>query len=404
MSAERPLDIEPILAQVQAGDPVGAAYRLSQLAGREGEGRIFYEAGSIALARREELGEDALRFARIVFGEAVERDPTSVEARHDLATTMRELGMADDAIAEYRRALELRPDDVDSLIGLGGALADAGRLDEAIDVLRRATEAHPDNGRAYANLGVALEVAGRDEEALGAYAAAMTRFDAALLEAEDDERAAEAAAQRRWALLQHASLLERLERWPQAIVQFRRLYEEEQAIEEAEADEAEEGEDESENAGPDDDFLDGAATEGTDPGFGRDPTDDRDHDENERADARHGDDEGDRDDEDAARALDAMGHHHRHAAVEAESEDDEVHAGRLGLERIFSRLVQLGRLDLALLVLDDLGGELADRRTRATYTVYAGEDGVPVIMAESWDEGTRERLDPSKPTSRRRRS
>src|SRR6476661_6160537 len=115
------LELEGIFNQVQTGDPVGAAYRLVQSLGQGASGKAFYEAGAAALARRDELGEDALRFARIAFAEAVERDPELGEAHHDLATTMRELGMADDAIAHYRKALELLPDDVDSLIGLGAA-------------------------------------------------------------------------------------------------------------------------------------------------------------------------------------------------------------------------------------------------------------------------------------------
>src|SRR5262245_59235802 len=126
------VDLEPILEQVASGDPVGAAYRLTQAAGKDAPGRMFYEAGSVALSRRDELGEDALRFARIAFAEAVERDPLLGEAHHDLATTMRELGMAEDAIRVYKKALELLPDDVDCLLGLGAAQCDTGKIDSAI--------------------------------------------------------------------------------------------------------------------------------------------------------------------------------------------------------------------------------------------------------------------------------
>ncbi|MSP17120.1 MAG: tetratricopeptide repeat protein, partial [Myxococcales bacterium] len=151
------LDLDAILEQVTAGDPVGAAYRLGQEAGADAAGRMFYEAGSVALARREELGDGALRFARIVFAEAVERDPSLWEAHHDLATTMRELGMSEDAIAHFTSALAFSPSDVDSMIGLGAAQCDAGRIDEGIVSLQRAVELHPENGRAFANLGLAYE-------------------------------------------------------------------------------------------------------------------------------------------------------------------------------------------------------------------------------------------------------
>jgi tetratricopeptide (TPR) repeat protein len=392
------LDLEPILEQVQVGDPVGAAYRLSQSMGTGAEGRAFYEAGSLALARRDELGEDALRFARIVFAEAVERDPQLGEAHHDLATTMRELGMAQDAIPHYRRALDLMPGDVDALIGLGAAQCDSGLIDDGVATLRRATEEHPDSGQAFANLGVALEACGRDIEAAAAYASAVARFDGAVNEASDDDVAAEMAARRRWGRVQHALLLERLERWPQAVVEYRRLYEEEEAI--AEAAEAEDA-DEAEQA-------DGAET--GEPAEGE--AEDREGDprvlDSDIGDALT-----------AAALAEAQDEQHGHAAGEDEDEepthgdpdpeaaaaepdendlanDQDMTAGRLGLERLFTRFVQLGKLDLAYLVLDDLGGELSDQRTRATYAIYDAGDGLPQIMVERWDGGKREKLDPTK--------
>src|SRR5262249_30657317 len=77
-----------------------------------------------------------------------------------------------------------------------------------------------------------------------------------------------------------------------------------------------------------------------------------------------------------------------------EDDEDDGSAGRLGLERLFTRLVNLGRIDLAYLVLDDLGGELSDSRTRATYAIYDPGDGLPQIMVEHWDGRAREKLDP----------
>jgi tetratricopeptide (TPR) repeat protein len=373
------IELEPILERVASGDPVGAAYRLTQEAGPEAPGKLFYDAGSMALSRREELGEDALRFARLAFAEAVERDPSLAEAHHDLATTMRELGMAEDAIAHYQRALELAPDDVDALIGLGAAQCDAGKLDEAIKTLERASESHPDSGRAYANLGVALEAAGRDEKAAAAYAKAVARFDAQLGEADDDEVAADVAARRRWARIQHAELLERLERWPQAIVEFRRLYEEEQAIAEAEeaaaeaeAEEAKAVADaEAEEAPPPSNLTTDVPAAPPDDAEGETLLEDR-----EFADAvEELAEDGDEDD-----------------LLEDDGDEDE--AGRSGLERLFARLVMIRRVDLAFLVLDDLGGELADARTRATYTIYDPGDGTQTIMVEQWDGGDRQRLDP----------
>lgn len=364
------IDLDAILERVKSGDPVGAAYRLIQQAGDAAPGRMFYEAGSVALSRREDLGGDAaLRFARIAFEEAVERDPALAEAHHDLATTMRELGMAEDAVAHYQQALELLPDDADSLIGLGAAQCDTGQIAEAVSSLHRAAEAHPENGRAFANLGVALEAAGREEAAVGAYAKAVARFDAELTEAQDDEAAAEASARRRWARIQHAELLERLGRWPQAIAEFRRLYEEEQAIAEAEEAAEESEEQESDEA---------AGTEGKPHAV--------------LADAPAPLPEGGAgetllDSEESAETNDSDGEDGTH------SEEEE--SGRIGLERLFARMIQAKRIDMAFLVLDELGGELAEPRTRATYTLYDPGDGLQTIMVEHWDSGERERLDPA---------
>jgi len=376
-------DLEPIFEQIENGDPVGAAYRLVQSLGPNETGKTFYEVGSAALARRDELGEGALRFARIVFAEAVERDPDLGEAHHDLASTMRELGMAGDAIPHYRRALELSPDDVDSLIGLGAAECDAGHVDSGIQTLIRATDGHPESGHAFANLGVALEGAGRDEEAAAAYAKAVARFEARLADADDDDEIADSAMRLRWARIQHAQLLERLERWAAAVVEYRHLYDEERAVAEAEAaaeeeaDEHDEEDDDEEHGAREGDGLldDGAPAE---PALGTltGPVPANDEDSSEE----DGDEEDEEDEEGADGELDDL--------------DEDGDAGRLGLERLFTRLVNLGRIDLAYLVLDDLGGELSDARTRATYAIYDPGDGLPQIMVEHWDGRAREKLDP----------
>jgi tetratricopeptide (TPR) repeat protein len=360
------MNLDAIFEQVLSGDPVGAAYKLEQTLGAHAPGKDFYEAGSQALARRDELGEEALRFARLVFATAVERDPALGEAQHDLATTMRELGMAQDAIPHYLKALELMPGDLDSIVGLGAAQCDAGLMDDGIATLRLACETHPDSGHAFANLGVAFEKAERDEEGCAAYAKAIVRFDAIMIDAKDEEAAADAAARRRWSRIQLAQILERLERWPQAVVEFRRLYEEERTIAEMDAEAELEGDEDI----PDDAEVDPLEEDGDDVEAGDAADDDLFDDEVDG----DGPIEGPSDEDDEF--------------------DDDTDAGRLGLERLFTQLVKHARYDLAYLVLDDLGGELADSRTRATYAIYDAGDGFPQILMETWDDGVRQRFDP----------
>ena len=393
------LNLEPIFEQVLGGDPVGAAYRLEQVLGDKASGKAFYEVGSQALARRDELGEEALRFARLVFATAVERDPAMGDAQHDLATTMRELGMAQDAIPHYLQALELMPGDLDSIVGLGAAQCDAGMMEEGIATLRRACEAHPDSGHAHANLGVALEKGTRDEEACSAYAKAIVRFDAMMMDAKDDDTATDAAARRRWSRIQLAQILERLERWPQAVVEFRRLYEEERALADLELEgetgdpDAEGEEDEGHPDEPDDALEAEIAADGSHHGQdhatdGAFLTDELDEEHLLAAagldddDANDDDDDEDEDEDDGDEEPDEL--------------DDDNDAGRLGLERLFTHLVENERYDLAYLVLDDLGGELADSRTRATYAIYDAGDGFPQILMEKWDDGARQRFDPAR--------
>src|SRR5262249_47878397 len=266
---------------------------------------------------------------------AAGRAPAMGEAQHDLATTMRELGMAQDAIPHYVKALELMPGDLDSIVGLGAAQCDAGLMEEGIATLRKACEMHPDSGHAFANLGVALEKGHRDEEACAAYAKAIVRFDAVMMDASDEDAAADAGARRRWSRIQLAQILERLERWPQAVVEVRRLYEEGRAL--AEGDSEEELDPNAEPDEPDEDDEEDDEDEGAD-----------DHADPE-ADA-HPDADADAF---AKRYFEDEADAHADADEEEGDEyDDDEDAGRLGLERLFTQLVKHARYDLAYLVLD----------------------------------------------------
>jgi hypothetical protein len=158
------------------------------------------------------------------------------------------------------------------------------------------------------------------------------------------------------------------------VVEFRRLYEEEQALAEMEA------EAELDGDGHD---ADGDATD--EDGAGGDGADAADDDDDELDDSFYDDEDGD--DADAREAAGA-------GDDSTDEYDDDSDAGRLGLERLFTQLVKLARYDLAYLVLDDLGGELADSRTRATYAIYDAGDGFPQILMETWDDGVRQRFDP----------
>ena len=281
-------------------------------------------------------------------------------------------------------------------------------------------ELHPENGRAFANLGLAYEASGEDEDALAAYAKAVARFDAEVHASDDEDAIAEAGGRRRWSRIQQAALLDRLQKWPQAILEYRRLYEEEEALAEAEAalEESEDGE------GDDDGDGDGDGDAG-EPGssVGLHTTEhaaaaesaaprkasaaelpERAHRDTPLGDPLPSDPlPSDPLPSDPLPSDPLIGETLLDDTEAATDETDdhgddhgETNAGRLGLERIFARLVQARHHDLAFLVLDELGGELADARTSATYTIYDPGDGAPTMMVEHWDGKTRERLDPTR--------
>jgi tetratricopeptide (TPR) repeat protein len=150
----------------------------SQLA--VGDGRAAVESFRAALER-----DPTLAPARAGLGDALSslRDWAAAEEAYrlalrdeDLATTHNGLGnllaiegRAQDAIAEYRRAIELDPELRTARANLGVALASYGRWDEALVQLRFAVNQCPecpDSAPQYRNLARALHETGRPEEAL----------------------------------------------------------------------------------------------------------------------------------------------------------------------------------------------------------------------------------------------
>ena len=77
-----------------------------------------------------------------------------------LGDQYRALGLYDDALREYRRALTLRPNLVDILTKTGITLREKGDLDEAIKVLMKAKEVHPQYSSAIIHLGITYYVKG----------------------------------------------------------------------------------------------------------------------------------------------------------------------------------------------------------------------------------------------------
>lgn len=119
--------------------------------------------------------------ARRVFSEIVERAPLDPWARRRLGDLYRAHAWPDDAYREYRALGQLRQGDDEVFLLLARAAADAGRVDEALRLEQRVAEAAD----------------GDAQEGDAAVAQAWTRVRLALLRAESDDPAVDAAVLRR---------------------------------------------------------------------------------------------------------------------------------------------------------------------------------------------------------------
>lgn len=116
--------------------------------------------------RGVELELDDPAAAEDAYRQALEIDPTMVDARLNLGRLLHEAGRIVEAEGLYRSALETRPDDPTALFNLGVALQDLGRPAEAAEVYEKALEIAPALADAHYNLAVIYEGMGRKKAAI----------------------------------------------------------------------------------------------------------------------------------------------------------------------------------------------------------------------------------------------
>jgi tetratricopeptide (TPR) repeat protein len=112
---------------------------------------VRYRYG-VLLRSEGRLGEAIEQFAQ-----AVEINPSYVQAIIKLGVTQQDLGMTDEAIETFTRALELRGDFVDLHYRLGLLYTDRRNFDEAAGHLVAAVAGAPDNRQLRAFLALALQ-------------------------------------------------------------------------------------------------------------------------------------------------------------------------------------------------------------------------------------------------------
>jgi tetratricopeptide (TPR) repeat protein len=142
---------------------------------QEVESQLDVEAHGIALRNLSRLFRWAGKFeeGRRLGLRAVEMVPSDAEAHFVLGANLVELGLVDEAIGHYRRALHIRPDYAKAYGNLGDALAKQGRFDEAIEQYHQALEIDPGYSHAHCNLGVAMSAKGDLDEAVGHFRRAL---------------------------------------------------------------------------------------------------------------------------------------------------------------------------------------------------------------------------------------
>jgi predicted Zn-dependent protease len=99
--------------------------------------------------------------------------PESVDAWRVLANVRSELGVVDEAVEAYRRALVLDEEDTWSMNNLGLLMIRKGRFEEALPPLARAVQLKPGSVTFQNNLGVALERSGYLTAAADAFRAVL---------------------------------------------------------------------------------------------------------------------------------------------------------------------------------------------------------------------------------------
>ena len=91
----------------------------------------------------------------------------------DSAWELSKAGRADEAIAEWKKALELSPRSDKAHNNVGLLLTGAGKFDEAIQQFQRTLDINPEYPAAHSNLGVALAGTGKFDEAIAEFGKAL---------------------------------------------------------------------------------------------------------------------------------------------------------------------------------------------------------------------------------------
>jgi protein O-mannosyl-transferase len=136
---------------------------------------IYYLNLATALAESANLRHDSNGFAEAVqtFHQALQVNPASSEAHHDLGLTWEAQERASEALAEFEQAASLDSNRVDSWTKVGVLSAMQHRMPEAERAFRELIRLQPSNAETYGWLGNALGEQNKLSEAIPCYLTAL---------------------------------------------------------------------------------------------------------------------------------------------------------------------------------------------------------------------------------------
>ncbi len=110
---------------------------------------------------------DAGKYSEAIatYQQALQLDPNSSQAHHNLGLAFQSMGQSEQAITEFRAALQLQPEYETAELNLANRLADAGKLDEAITHYLAAQRLDPNRAETANGLGICYAMQGRFSEA-----------------------------------------------------------------------------------------------------------------------------------------------------------------------------------------------------------------------------------------------
>ena len=110
----------------------------------------------------------------VSYRRALKIKPAYAEAHNNLGATLFELGLVREAIASYRNAVANNPQHAQAHNNLGAALFEVEQVDEALQSYRRAVALQPNFAEAHNNLGRCLQYQRQFSEAEASYSQALT--------------------------------------------------------------------------------------------------------------------------------------------------------------------------------------------------------------------------------------